>query len=333
MTGKTTPEEIRFITRRLEALSATPCFQATGPSSTILSARWRGLQKHRFVSQGGADSSWQLVTAHDRAPWFGSPTTLVFADRDRTDPRALAALTAALAADGDHLAPDVWLEIDPRDDGLLIALLGLGWHVDSVISAGSLALARERMDAVLGPTPPGGDAWRLLGPADVAPVAQLYATTFRANPEFCWFGAYPDHVAHVRDGLTAWTETMSTAEAHWVVDGPSGIAGHVSVDMADEPFWGRAAGVGIVLAPEADGKGLLKAAYRRAIVVARGEGANVWKGGTSQPAVMALGARLGRVWHQIGLRRSGKDLGLAHFARFQAAEELPRTAFSRPKPT
>jgi len=307
--------ELSFIPRRLAALTASPLFRFGPPAELRLRALWRRLMALESEARGPASGAWHLVAALDPSPWFGESTTIVFADRDRADPQALADLVSALRGPGLHRRPDTWLEIDPRDEGLLAALLADGWWIDSVISVGGIDAALRRRDHLA--TDGGADvvAFEPLEAVDLDAVVALQGRTFQAEPWWCWFGAYPDHLTGVAEDIAAWVDGARPDSRHWVLRKGEAIVGHLSLDVSDEPFWGRAAGVGIVLAPELRGRGYLKRAYGLVLEVSQELGARVWKGGTAQPAVMSLSRRLGRVWHQIGLRRQGR-FAASHFMAF-----------------
>ncbi len=298
----------RFITRRGAALDATPWFDRGRELQAHLARLHARLRALPEVEERGDARRWHLFAARDPDAWFGGPTTIAFADRDRRDPAALDALAEAWRRPGLHHGEDLWLEVDPRDEALLAVLMLSGLRVDSVITAGSVAEAFAAIGPPGAEPEDGGARLEPLEAADIADVVELHRRTFSDNPEWCWFGAAPAHLARLGETLEAWTGAAAPSDAHWVFRGPDGRAlGHVDVSIGDEPGWGRAAGIGIVLAPGLRGRGLLRVAWRRCLVVAREGGARVWKGGSSQPAVLSLGARLGRRWHQIGLRAGVDD--------------------------
>jgi len=93
------------------------------------------------------------------------------------------------------------------------------------------------------------------------------------------------------------------------------VVGHLGAELADHPHWGRVGGLELVVAPSLRGLGLARPLYRTALESLSARGAEIIKGGTSQPGVMALGRVMQRPWHAFNVRRA-VPFGREHFLRF-----------------
>jgi GNAT superfamily N-acetyltransferase len=288
---------LAFAQLRLATLARTPgALPGSAARARLLDFWRRGMAKgaHHALLPGRA----QLFAFADPSTWFGGPCVIAVADRHPAhgDPETLAFLADALTASPLMAGDDVLLEIAADDPALLALALERGLGIDSVIQVGHPARARAR----LGPTPPlpADLSLRPLERHHVEAVIALHRETFAAQPEYCWFGAWPAHL----EGLAA---ALGKAPAgHAVLVSGSRVLGHIGVDIeADDPFWGSVGGLELVLAPELRGRGLLRTLYAELLDGLVSAGCEVMKGGTSQPAVLHLGQVLGRPWHALNLRR------------------------------
>jgi GNAT superfamily N-acetyltransferase len=306
----------RFIARRIAASTASGLLDPSDPALVMrFGALWeRGAKLGLEIAGDDVDDTWQLVAFHDPAPWFGGGATIVFADRERCSKSALEALVEAIARAGLHQRADVWLEIDPRDAALRRRLADFGLGVDTVISVGAIDVARRAAPDVLGRAGwPDGLSARPLRRNDIEAVVELHRETFTREPEWCWFGAMPLHLQVLAESLEGACASRDRSGWHQVLEVDGRIVGHIDVDDEVQPGFGRSAGVGLILAAAWRGRGLLKPIWRSVIDTCHQRGIRYWRGGTSQPAVLATGARLGRSWHQLGMRRNA-PLPWSHFA-------------------
>jgi hypothetical protein len=297
----------RFVALRGEVMRGA--LGADGPRGEAhLLGFWRHMRGLGAEVAGGP--AWQRVAAHDPTPWFGAPLTLVFADRRAGDEEALGALLGAMAAPGLHLRDDAMVEVDARDVPLLEGLGSQGWRVAHIVTAG-------RVEAAVGALAAGGP-WERMRPEDRAPVVELHASVFQEDARWCWFAGFQGYREELAASLAREVPARGAASGHGGPDGAHTASlarhrvvrdalgapvGHLSVEGREDPHLGRTVDVGVVLAPGLRGRGLLRAAWGCALADAEAWGARVWKGGTMQPAVLGLGARLGRRWVRVGLRR------------------------------
>lgn len=240
--------------------------------------------------------------------WHGAPAQHVWVDH-APDTTAVAWTCAAL--DAVPRTPHFDLHLDVLDVAVRRHLLAKGLGIDSVMLAGEPGRALEGLMATNAPPEtPADPSLRIdrLGPTDIEPVLDLSVRVFQAEPEWCWFGAHPAWIERQR---RAFTRTEPALQEVLRRDGR--IVGLWGSNVAENPFWGRTAGMNFVLAPEVRGQGLGKIAYRRLLEWQVAQGVDVFKGGTNRPEVMHLARRMGRAPIQTWIR-SKAPFGPEHFA-------------------
>ncbi len=321
--------QAEFTAQRRATLARVPLFR-DGPAATArLGALYgRGLATGGLVHEHAP--GWQLAYFRDPAVWYGGAATIAFVDRDPHAPRALSELASALRAHAEGLDATTLLEMTAEDDALrevVTAETGLG--VDSVFQVGAADVAlRAVADAAWPVAAAGlGLAVRAARIGDVDAVVALAREAFTAEPAYCWVGAYPHHLDSVRRGLE---HALRAGDGvHLIVEGADReVLGHVGADIDDHAFWGRSAGLDIVLAPALRGRGLLKVLYRDVLArLVHEHQVATLRGGTAQPGVLALGRRMGRAWGALHLRRD-VAFPFAHFAAFQPPRDLRVAPYS-----
>lgn len=314
------PDLDTFVALRLASLSASPGFLGgRGVRDRLVAHHGRDAAVHRVVHDGRRALG-QLFFVRDPDAWFGGPVVIAWIDRDPAVDHALAPLLELVDAHAAALDDTALIEIRVDDGPLLAGLLARGFGVDSVIQLGDPRVALP----ALGPPPDTdplaarGLALRPLALTRVPEVVALHRAVFSAEPAWCWFGAFPSHLLRMADNLAR------DPRGHFaLVDTRTGeVVGHVGAELADTPEWGSTGGLELVLAPALRHQGLARPLYRAALRSLVARGARVMKGGTSQPAVMALGRRMQRPWHSFNLRR-GAAFAPDHFLRF-APEHVRR---------
>lgn len=291
-----------FIARRLDTLRRTPGFLDGLAARARLAATWeRGAA---LGLRGGFAGPRQLAFFHDPAAWFGGPVTVGWIDGPADQVRAPIEPLLALL-DAHALGPDTLLEVPVDDPALIDALVARGFGIDSVIQVGDVRRAATALGP--GPSPSGLVA---LGAEHVAGVVALHREVFAAEPEWCWFGAAPAHLARMAEALAR------DPTGHFVIVEGGAVVGHVGAELRDDAFWGPTGGLELVLARHLRGRGLGRSLYRVALRSLVARGARTIKGGTSQPAVLALGRELGRSWQAFNVRR-GVRFAPEHFEIFR----------------
>jgi GNAT superfamily N-acetyltransferase len=142
----------------------------------------------------------------------------------------------------------------------------------------------------------------------------LTRAIFLAHPEHCWFGATESHLARMRGMLVADVARAEHLQRALVRDGR--LLGHVSASVRDDAFFGPVAGMSLALAPELRSRGIARSLYRRLLEGMIERGARIFRGGTSQPAVIRIGAEMGRPLQAFVMRRR-TFFGDAHFAPYE----------------
>ncbi len=297
---------------RLDAYRRRPDFRGHGTARAKIREHLAPIHEHgeaRTLRAGGrldAVVAWRL----DEDSWYGPPVhTLAIDHRRGADVEAW--LRDVLAEVLPLYDAELDLVVDAAYPQAYRALLAAGVGVDSVQLLGDVARARRNLRA--GALPEGVVLDRLR-PADVDALIALYAETFAAAPEYCWFGAYPKALSRQRDRL----EVALLDEAHLelVLRTKDGPRGHASATVVhDNAFWGPTAGMSLCFAPELRGRGVLRPVYRALLDGMHERGAVAFKGGTSQPAVMRLALEMGRTLSAVNLRRRA-HFDEAHFAPF-----------------
>ncbi len=228
--------------------------------------------------------------------WHGAPAQHVWVDH-APDTTAVAWTCAAL--DAVPRTPHFDLHMDVLDVAVRRHLLAEpGRALEGLMATNAP------------PETPADPSLRIdrLGPTDIEPVLDLSVRVFQAEPEWCWFGAHPAWIERQR---RAFTRTEPALQEVLRRDGR--IVGLWGSNVAENPFWGRTAGMNFVLAPEVRGQGLGKIAYRRLLEWQVAQGVDVFKGGTNRPEVMHLARRMGRAPIQTWIR-SKAPFGPEHFA-------------------
>jgi predicted N-acetyltransferase YhbS len=240
---------------------------------------------------------------------------LAWLDREPSDAASLEPLLEAFDRHRERFDDTSLIELRTDDRPLLRELIARGFGIDSVIQLGDAgpALAALEGDRAA----PVGEALgahnlRLepLERARVDAVVELHRAVFSAEPAWCWFGAYPRHLARIRADLERDRDGQFA-----LIDASGRVVGHLGAELDDNPYFGRTGGLELILASHLRGLGLARPLYRAALSSLVERGAERIKGGTSQPGVLALGRVMRRPWHAFNLRRE-VAFGPEHFLRF-----------------
>ncbi|MFO0747464.1 MAG: hypothetical protein U1F43_17635 [Myxococcota bacterium] len=311
------PDRRRFLELRRATLARVPGYRAGPRADAQLASLWARAETLGLAHLHHPEA--QLLWFRDPETWFGGPATLAFVDRDPSSEVGLRAALAAVQAHEEGLDETTWLEVDAMDLPLVHGLLDLGFGIDSVQQVGDARVALQRIAAEpLSPTA-AGIRFEAASPSDIPGILALHRQAFEAHPEHCFFGARPAHLRRMQVDLTRALGAPALRghagpPLHWVVragprpDRSYEVVAHVEADLTpDHPQWGAVSGMALVFHEGLQGRGLARLAYRTALAAAVEAGAETLKGGTSQPAVMALGRAMERPWYAFGLRRE------AHF--------------------
>lgn len=207
-------------------------------------------------------------------------------------------------------AADLYIEASTA--GCVLPALGPnGWGLTSAVLVGDVATARRALGGV-------DSASRMeaagvsLRPARRADIAAIVALNEREAIAAAPPGTSP-RPASAAARLSAILETaVDSPWGAWVFEREGRIEGWFRASSPSSPEWPGCAGFTVAFAPVIRGCGLLSVAYAVALERLAREGVPRFRGATSQPAVLAVGARLGRTL--VGFHaRPGATLDLEHF--------------------
>lgn len=188
-----------------------------------------------------------------------------------------------------------------------------GLALDAVELLGHCEQGLQVIGEPLSPLP-YGLAWKpLRSKEDLYGALELRRTVFEANPEYAWFASNPEHAVRFKQRLE---EEMAGDHLWHVLVKHGQVLGFYGSSLAKEnPLWGPRGGVEFVLDPKLQGRGIGKEAYRRTLLGLVQNGCPVYTGVTANPAVLHLGAKLGREMIRFHVRAGG-TLTQRHFELF-----------------
>lgn len=298
-------DDATFVALRMRALGDTPGFVGADVARERLRQMYERAARldrvHHVVREAGQVVA-QVMSFRDPDAWFGGPVVPCWIDRIGGPVEPLLEVL-----DQHGLGPTALIEIGVHDGPLLSGLEACGFGIDSVVQVGDPHVALRALHAAQASIDIAP-----LAPQHVPQVIALHREVFSAEPQWCWFGAYPEHLERMAETL------YRMPAGQFVVREAGRVVGHLGAEVDDNPYWGRVGGLELVLAPALHGRGLARALYRVALQSLVQRAAKVMKGGTSQPGVMALGREMQRPWHAFNLRRD-TPFTREHFLRFAPA--------------
>jgi len=242
-------------------------------------------------------------------PLFGQEATEFVLEFDVKCPQALAWVREELGQwrtwGGEHTTGI----LQRRYWNLAELLYQVGLPVDGLELLGECASAL----GALGPSVslPPDLSWSVCASEDVAAVVALRQRVFTQLPQYAWFAAHPAHGEAFAQRLR---QELTGEHLWWVIRRNEEVLGFVGSSVVPEnPLWGPRGGVEFVLDPQLHGRGVGKEAYRRTLQGLLERGCPVFKGCSSNPAVLLLAARMGRRVESFHVR-SGGPHPLAHFS-------------------
>ncbi|MFT4705604.1 MAG: GNAT superfamily N-acetyltransferase [Bradymonadia bacterium] len=244
--------------------------------------------------------------------WYGQPTTRLLVDA--AGPEHHEWLAATLREVLPTLDDTVDLQLFVDYASLIPVFEELGFGLDTVVTVGQLddAIAALPESALQRPSALGLRV-APLAEADIAPLVDLERAYFAAYPEYCWFGTNDGYLGKRAEMLA---ENVDKPWRRSVFYGDT-LVGGVGVDVHDSPFWRDVSGADLTFAPPYIGKGLATWAYAYCLRAARTAGSTTFRGGTSQIAVLTLGARMGRRAESFIIRKN------VHFPRAYFTPHIP----------
>lgn len=265
----------------------------------------------RLRREGGRLTG-RVCSFHDVDQFTGAPVRRMSVDYDPRDRAAgeWAAQEVTRQAQRAGSRLDFMIETAHLAD-LLPPLVALGFGVSARLTMGRTADALRVLADIDtgGRTAAAGLVLRDASANDTDAMVALNRQVFAASPEHCWFGASETYNRRLRKELAGLHEGPAPAR---VFEHEGRVVGWYSFAPVGDIQWGPSGGMGIVLGPEACGRGLLRVVYADTAVALDSLGIPAFRGGTSQPAVLHLNDVLER--RTIGVHVRGQyDFDLAHF--------------------
>ena len=292
------------------------CSAGSGPARdairAVLDERLADADVVETLVSGGRLRAGVALCPEERS-WFGVPLVHWLVDCDPDDAEAVRWTIARLGELSGRAGPDLYMQLDAANHALLPAARALQAHVSSLILLGRPAPCLERLlDGRPARLPPGVRFAPMAGVAHVEEVLDLKRRYFSVHPEHGWFIAGEPNLARERRDLI---ESFAAAEAtRWIVARGDEVLGVVGfrLDRAS-PFWGCVAGMDLTLDPSLHGRGVGRAAYALMLRRMVDLGVDVFKGGTSNPAVLHLARRMRRPLLAWEIRHGAPALPASHF--------------------
>jgi|GEM_PF-1638691 len=254
--------------------------------------------------------------------WYGSPTHTCALDFDWADPEAALWATQTLLSA--ELSPEAELMLSSRYPSTLGVALGAGFGLDAVTILGSPKHALQRLKSAYAPPAHLGAMNLELRPlsssTEIELALALKRIYFTKHPEYCWFGANERHLDLCREELSqALHHSRRGGQGPvraWVLYREGQFMGLFTHSVTlEHPLWSSLAGLDIILHPKIQHRGVVKTVYRVMLESMVELNLKVFKGGTSQPAVMALGRVMERPLFSWVLRKVA-PFPVGHFAPY-----------------
>lgn len=174
---------------------------------------------------------------------------------------------------------------------LLPDLKRCGISIEAVSLIGRTKLAIKKCPTSI--VWPSGYFVRRVQKKDIRELLSLMRTEFRRNPQFGWFVSHPQFLKMARDGFLKDCKRKRPFEFVVIVNRK--IVGHFGAHVTNPHGFGyKSASIGIGFKREHQGRGLSRLCYQEAVKVFSRERVKFFMGVTAQPAVMKIGAELGR---------------------------------------
>ena len=256
--------------------------------------------------------------------WYGPPIQNCVLDFDWKDPSAVLWATQKLLEIQPYLGPHCELMLNARYASILGVSLGAGLHIDSVVLLGNPKESLKQLKLNCAPPEHLGymnlEIQPMMNRREVEWAVKLKRQYFTSNPQYCWFGAHEVHLQQYKkelvDAVRCRRKGQKGSAQAWAIYREDTFLGAFSfTEEENHPLWGHFAGVDIMLHPRIQKKGVVKTVYRIMLESMVENNVSVYKGGTSQPAVMGLGSMMKRPLFSWVLRKQA-SFHSTHFAPY-----------------
>lgn len=253
-----------------------------------------------------------LMHWYQAESWYGPPIQNCALDFDWKDPNAVLWATQKLLELQNEFGEHCELMLSARYASILGVTFGTGFKIDSVVLLGKPRTSLELLKQAHAPPVHLGYMNLVIRPLnnlkEIEQIIHLKKIYFTQHPEHCWFGAHDVHLKRYKEELLTATRRRRRGQESpiqaWVIYREYELLGSFSYsEHLKHPLWGHSAGLDIILHPRIQKKGVVKTVYRIMLESMILRDIKVYKGGTSQPAVMALGARMNRPLFSWVLRK------------------------------
>lgn len=245
--------------------------------------------------------------------WYGPPIQTCTLDFDWQNSKAVLWATQKLLSLQKELTDDCELMLSACYSSVLGVALNVGFKIDTVLLLGDPKVSLNHLITDKSPYEHLGfmnlSIHLLNSQKEVKAILKLKKDYFTQHPEFCWFGADERHLKKCQDDLADTIRKTKRGKKPntyaWVIYREGELLGYFSFQVqVDHPLWGHYAGLDILLHPRIQKKGVVKTIYRIMLESMILQGIQVYKGGTSQPAVMGLGRLMQRPLFSWILRKN-----------------------------
>ena len=194
-------------------------------------------------------------------------------------------------------------KISGYHQALIPTLYQVGMGIDALGLIGETQVALEQIQryyAVSNTLSSLGLTLATLDDSTIDDVVSLRERCFKRAPEYCWFGANPDHLILHRERLAS---DIMGPHAWFVILKGKQLVGHFgSAVTFGNPMWGPVGGLELYFDEDFRGMGIGKFAYQHTLSCLLKHGAQRFKGVTAQKSVMHLSRQMGRQLFEIHLR-------------------------------
>ncbi len=244
-----------------------------------------------------------LLYWYQTESWYGPPVQNCVFDYDWRDQSALLWMSHQLIESKIHFSDRCEFMVGARYAQMLGVLLGMGFGIDSVVLLGHPKEALQQLMLSYAPSHHLGYMNLAVQPLqyrhEIEAIIHLKRAYFTKHPEFCWFGAHEKHLLLQKEELiNALRDSKQGKEPKtwvWVLLREGVLMGaFLYSEEQRHPLWGHSAGLDIIFDPRIQHKGVVKTAYRIMLESMVKRNISVFKGGTSQIAVMTLGKTMNR---------------------------------------
>ena len=256
--------------------------------------------------------------------WYGPPIQTCTLDFDWKEQSAISWVTQKLFYLQSELHGDCELMLSAHYASILGVALNVGFKIDSVLLLGHPQTSLQHLIEDKAPSDHLGfmnlSIYPLNSQKEIRAIVKLKKNYFTDHPEFCWFGADERHLHKCQQDLShalRQSKRGQTSDLYaWVIYREQEVLGYFSFQtQSDHPLWGHYAGLDIVLHPRIQKRGVVKTIYRLMLEQMIIQGVQIYKGGTSQPAVMGLGRLMQRPLFSWILRKNAV-FDPSHFALY-----------------